>query len=87
MPTVADMGMVWMGSGPATSDIPMGMMANDHGDMMLDHENIYYTPSHHSMSSQSMDDMNTIHSSSHLTVRKNCSLKINRLSIRAYFLF
>ncbi|XP_019866185.1 polycomb protein Sfmbt isoform X2 [Aethina tumida] len=67
MPTVADMGMVWMGSGPATSDIPMGMMANDHGDMMLDHENIYYTPSHHSMSSQSMDDMNTIHSSSHLT--------------------
>ncbi|XP_066154407.1 polycomb protein Sfmbt [Euwallacea fornicatus] len=58
MPGMAEMEMVWMGSQPSAGDVPLGLIPPDPNDMLLDHhENMYYTPSHHSMSSQSMDDM------------------------------
>lgn len=70
MPGVTDMGMVWMGASQPSNDMSMGLVANDNNDMMLDHENIYYTPSHHSMSNQSMDDIHTVHSS-HMVSKSN----------------
>ncbi|XP_018572663.1 polycomb protein Sfmbt isoform X2 [Anoplophora glabripennis] len=70
MPGVTDMGMVWMGASQPSNDMSMGLVANDNNDMMLDHENIYYTPSHHSMSNQSMDDIHTVHSS-HMDTMEN----------------
>jgi hypothetical protein len=63
MPGVADMGMVWMGAGQPNPDMSMELMSGDNTDMLLEHENPYFTPSLHSMSNQSMDDINTIHSS------------------------
>lgn len=63
MPGVADMGMVWMGAGQSNSEMSMDMMPGEHSDMLLEHENPYFTPSIHSMSNQSMDDIHTIHSS------------------------
>ncbi|KAJ8984576.1 hypothetical protein NQ317_006038 [Molorchus minor] len=70
MPGVTDMGMVWMGAGQPSNDMPMGLVPNDNNDMLLDHENMYYTPSHHSMSNQSMDDIHTVHSS-HMDTMEN----------------
>jgi hypothetical protein len=63
MPGVADMGMVWMGAGQPNPEMSMELMSGDNTDMLLEHENPYFTPSLHSMSNQSMDDINTIHSS------------------------
>ncbi|XP_967817.2 polycomb protein Sfmbt [Tribolium castaneum] len=63
MPGVADMGMVWMGAGQPNPDMSMELMSGDNSDMLLEHENPYFTPSIHSMSNQSMDDIHTIHSS------------------------
>lgn len=62
MPGVAEMGMVWMGASQPSSEMPMSLMSSDNGDMLLDSDNVYYTPSHNSMSNQSMDDMNHINS-------------------------
>ncbi|KAL3265933.1 hypothetical protein HHI36_010122 [Cryptolaemus montrouzieri] len=62
MPGVSDMGMVWMGAGPASGDVPMGLMPGEHQDLLMEQENPYFTPSHHSMSNQSMEDMNVSHS-------------------------
>ncbi|XP_072383477.1 polycomb protein Sfmbt isoform X3 [Diabrotica undecimpunctata] len=71
MPGVAEMGMVWMGAGQTTGDMSMGeLMPNDNNDMLLDHDNIYYTPSNHSMSNQSMDDIHT-GPSSHMDTMEN----------------
>ncbi|XP_028133720.1 polycomb protein Sfmbt isoform X2 [Diabrotica virgifera virgifera] len=71
MPGVAEMGMVWMGSGQTAGDMSMGeLMPNDNSDILLDHDNIYYTPSNHSMSNQSMDDIHTGHSS-HMDTMEN----------------
>ncbi|KAK9875733.1 hypothetical protein WA026_009530 [Henosepilachna vigintioctopunctata] len=53
---VADMGMVWMGAGQPSGDVPMGLMG-EHQDLLMDQENPYFTPSHHSMSNQSLEDM------------------------------
>lgn len=64
MPGVAEMGMVWMGAGQSSGDMPIGgLMPGDSSDMMLEHENMYYTPSHHSLSNQSIEDMHAVHSS------------------------
>lgn len=63
MPGVSDVGMVWMGAGQSNPDMSMDLMSGDNSDMLLDHENSYFTPSLHSMSNQSMDDIHTIHSS------------------------
>ncbi|XP_030754789.1 polycomb protein Sfmbt isoform X2 [Sitophilus oryzae] len=65
MPGMAEMGMVWMGSQQAVGEVPIGLMPNENNELLLDHQdNVYYTPSHHSMSSQSMDDLHsTMHSS------------------------
>lgn len=79
MPGVTDMGMVWMGASQPANDMSMGLVANDNNDMLLDHENIYYTPSHHSMSNQSMDDIHTVHSS-HMVSE-------NRFKFRNIFLY
>ncbi|XP_017781166.1 PREDICTED: polycomb protein Sfmbt isoform X2 [Nicrophorus vespilloides] len=61
MPGMADMGMVWMGSGQ-TADMSLGLMPTDSGEILLDHETTYY-PSHHSTSNHSMDDLGNIHNS------------------------
>lgn len=67
MPGMDEMGMVWMGSQQAAGDVPMGLIPSDGSEMLLDHhENMYYTPSHHSMSSQSMDDIHSAMQSSHM---------------------
>lgn len=63
MPGVSDVGMVWMGAGQSNPDMSMDLMSGDNSDMLLDHDNSYFTPSLHSMSNQSMDDIHTIHSS------------------------
>ncbi|XP_023014012.1 scm-related gene containing four mbt domains isoform X1 [Leptinotarsa decemlineata] len=63
MPGVADMGMVWMGAGQPSSDVPMGLDSGEHSDMLLDPDNMYFTPSHHSISNQSIDDMHAVHNS------------------------
>ncbi|KAF7278630.1 scm-related gene containing four mbt domains isoform X3 [Rhynchophorus ferrugineus] len=64
MPGMAEMGMVWMGSQQAVGEVPMGLMANESNEILLDQDNVYYTPSNRSMSSQSMDDIHsTMHSS------------------------
>ncbi|XP_056647986.1 polycomb protein Sfmbt isoform X1 [Diorhabda sublineata] len=71
MPGVAEMGMVWMGAGQQGGDMPIGgLMSGDNSDMLLDNDNIYYTPSHHSMSNQSMDDIHNVHSS-HMETMEN----------------
>ncbi|KAF2895362.1 hypothetical protein ILUMI_10816 [Ignelater luminosus] len=62
MPGVAEMGMVWMGASPA-QDLPMGLISNENGDMMLDHDNPYFTPSHNSASNQSLEDIGNVHGS------------------------
>lgn len=67
MSTMNEMGMVWMGSQQGASDVPLGLIPPDPNDMLLEqHENMYYTPSHHSMSSQSIDDMHSTMQSSHM---------------------
>ncbi|CAH1962185.1 unnamed protein product [Acanthoscelides obtectus] len=59
---VADMGMVWMGTGQPSNDVPIGMVNSEGSEMLLDHhENIYYTPSHNSMSNHSMEDLQGVH--------------------------
>nr|CAH7745505.1 unnamed protein product [Callosobruchus chinensis] len=58
---VADMGMVWMGSGQPSSEVPIGLVNSEGPEMILDHENMYYTPSHNSMSNHSMDDLPGVH--------------------------
>ncbi|XP_060530236.1 polycomb protein Sfmbt isoform X2 [Cylas formicarius] len=63
MPGVTEMGMVWMGSQQTTAEMPMSIISSENHEMLLDHDNTYYTPSHHSMSNQSIDDMNTVNSS------------------------
>lgn len=60
MPGVADMGMVWMGTGQ-NGEVPMGLLGGEHQDILMDQENPYFTPSHHSMSNQSMEDMSLPH--------------------------
>lgn len=60
MPGVAEMGMVWMGAGQPVPDISMGLMHSDNSDMMLDHDSPYFTPSHHSASNHSLDDMQAV---------------------------
>lgn len=62
MPGVAEMGMVWMGASTA-QDLPMGLISNENGDMMLDHDNPYFTPSHNSASNQSLEDISNVHGS------------------------
>lgn len=61
MPGVTEMGMVWMGAGQAAPDISMGLMHTESGDMILDHDSPYFTPSHHSTSNQSLEDMQNVH--------------------------
>ncbi|XP_063910935.1 polycomb protein Sfmbt isoform X2 [Zophobas morio] len=63
MPGVADMGMVWMGAGQPNPEMSMELMPGDNSDMLLEQDTSYFTPSIHSMSNQSMDDIHTIHSS------------------------
>lgn len=63
MPGVADMGMVWMGASSTSQDLSMGLVANDSGDLMLDHDNPYFTPSHNSASNQSLEDIGAVHDS------------------------
>lgn len=62
MSGVADMGMVWMGAGQP-SDISLSLMSNDNGEMLLDQDSPYYTPSHHSTSNQSLEDIQAVQSS------------------------
>ncbi|KRT84601.1 Sterile alpha motif containing protein, partial [Oryctes borbonicus] len=64
MPGVAEMGMVWMGAGQTTPDMSLGLIPNDSGELMLDNDSPYYTPSHHSASNQSLEDIQNIHTSS-----------------------
>lgn len=71
MPSVADMGMVWMGSGQPSADVPMGLVGGEASEMLLDHDNIYYTPSHNSMSNHSMDDMHSLHGSNMASIILN----------------
>ncbi|CAH1124722.1 unnamed protein product [Ceutorhynchus assimilis] len=66
MPGMAEMGMVWMGSQQVTGEAPIGLIPPDASEMLLDHENMYYTPSRHSMSSQSIDDMHSTMQSSQM---------------------
>lgn len=67
MSSMNEMGMVWMGSQQGANDVPLGLIPPDPNDMLLEqHENMYYTPSHHSMSSQSIDDMHSTMQSSHM---------------------
>lgn len=61
MPGVAEMGMVWMGAGQPTPDISMGLMHGESSDMILDHDSPYFTPSHHSASNHSLEDMQSVH--------------------------
>lgn len=61
MPGVAEMGMVWMGAGQPASDMSMGLMHPESSDMMLDHDAPYFTPSHHSTSSHSLEDIQNVH--------------------------
>lgn len=57
MTGVPDMGMVWMGASQTPSDTSVGLMSGDHSDVMMEQSSPYFTPSHHSMSNQSMDEM------------------------------
>ena len=57
------MGMVWMGAGQPNPEMSMELMPGDNSDMLLEQDTSYFTPSIHSMSNQSMDDIHTIHSS------------------------
>ncbi|KAF5304552.1 hypothetical protein FQA39_LY09603 [Lamprigera yunnana] len=60
MPGVSEMGMVWMGTNPGGQDLQMGLMSNDSTDMMLDHDNPYFTPTHNSTSNHSLEDMTNV---------------------------
>lgn len=62
MPGVTEMGMVWMGAGQPAPDMTMGLMHPESSDMMLDHDAPYFTPSHHSTSSHSLEDIQNVHS-------------------------
>lgn len=62
MPGVAEMGMVWMGAGQAT-EMSLGLMSNENGELLLDQDSPYYTPSHNSTSNQSLEDMHSMHNS------------------------
>lgn len=62
MPGVAEMGMVWMGAGQPAPDMTMGLMHPESSDIMLDHDAPYFTPSQHSASSHSLEDMQNVHS-------------------------
>ncbi|GJQ65632.1 Sfmbt [Trypoxylus dichotomus] len=64
MPGVAEMGMVWMGAGQTTPDMSLGLIPNDSGELLLDNDSPYYTPSHHSASNQSLEDIQNIHTNS-----------------------
>lgn len=63
MPGVAEMGMVWMGTNPTTQELPMGLITNENGDVIIDHDNPYFTPSHNSASNQSLDDISHVQGS------------------------
>lgn len=63
MPGVTEMGMVWMGAGQQGPDMPMAMMARENTDMMLDQDSPYFTPSHHSTSNHSLEDLSNVHGS------------------------
>lgn len=63
MPGVTEMGMVWMGAGQQSSDLSMGMISRENGDMMMDHDSPYFTPSHHSASNHSLEDLSNVHGS------------------------
>lgn len=63
MPGMDDMGMVWMGSQQASGEVPIGLMPSEGNEIL---ESMYYTPSHHSMSSHSMDDLHSTMQSSHM---------------------
>lgn len=60
---VADMEMVWMGTGQPSADMSVRLVGCESNDMLLDHENMYYNASSHSLSNHSMDDLHTVHSS------------------------
>lgn len=62
MPGVTEMGMVWMGAGQPASDISMSLMHGEGTDMILDHDSPYFTPSHHSASNHSLEDIQNVHS-------------------------
>lgn len=61
--SVGDMGMVWMGAGQSSTDMGVRLVGCESNDMLLDHENMYYTPSNHSLSNHSLDDLHTVHGS------------------------
>lgn len=63
MPGVSEMGMVWMGTNPAGQDLQMGLMTNEAADMILDHENSYFTPTHNSTSNHSLEDIGNVQGS------------------------
>lgn len=62
MSGVADMGMVWMGAGQP-SDLSLSLMPNDNAEMLPDQDSPYYTPSHHSTSNHSLEDMQMVQNS------------------------
>lgn len=66
MSGVPEMGMVWMGAGQP-SDLSLGLMSNDNGEMLADQDSPYYTPSHHSTSNHSLDDMQMVQNSPMVT--------------------
>lgn len=70
MPGVTEMGMVWMGASQPSQEMPIGIMTGDNSDMLMDHDNIYYTSSNHSMSNQSIDDMHTVQTSQIVSIYK-----------------
>lgn len=70
---VADMGMVWMGASQPSADMSLRLVGCESNDMLLDHENMYYTPSNHSLSNHSIDDLHTIHGSQMVSTIKNRS--------------
>lgn len=68
---VADMGMVWMGAGQPSADMSLRLVGCESNDMLLEQENMYYTPSNHSLSNHSIDDLHTIHGSQMVSNFKN----------------
>ncbi|XP_022900164.1 polycomb protein Sfmbt isoform X2 [Onthophagus taurus] len=63
LPGVADIGMVWMGAGQAAADMSLGLIPNETNELMLEQDSPYYTPSHHSASNHSLDDIQNMHNS------------------------
>ncbi|KAB0798790.1 hypothetical protein PPYR_06670 [Photinus pyralis] len=63
MPGVSEMGMVWMGANAVGQDISMGLLPNDSSDIILDHDNPYFTPTHNSTSNHSLEELGNVHGS------------------------